>query len=154
MRLIDSDELRAEWLHNGKNEPVYTANDFLGSIDSQPTISTGTERILPMKVPESVRIGGIEYHIEYVPNLRDGVDLLCGQISYNDCIIRLSDTDRASKQSRLITMWHEILHGIREHSCMEIKDEEAIVDMFAKGIVQILNDNFTRFFEVQNYDGV
>lgn len=38
MRLIDSDELRNDWLYNGSNERVYNANDFLESIDLAPTI--------------------------------------------------------------------------------------------------------------------
>lgn len=38
MRPIDADALRDEWLFNGLNEKVYNANDFLDSIDDQPTI--------------------------------------------------------------------------------------------------------------------
>ena len=38
MRLIDADDLREEWLHNGLNEKVYDTNDFLDSIDDAPTI--------------------------------------------------------------------------------------------------------------------
>ena len=36
-RLIDSDDLREYWLTNGENERVYNTNDFLDSIDCQPT---------------------------------------------------------------------------------------------------------------------
>ena len=36
-RYIDADSLREYWLHNGKNERVYNTNDFLDSIDYQPT---------------------------------------------------------------------------------------------------------------------
>jgi len=38
MRLIDADTLREDWLYNGENEPVYDTNNFLYSIDEQPTI--------------------------------------------------------------------------------------------------------------------
>jgi hypothetical protein len=36
-RYIDADGLREYWLTNGKNERVYNTNDFLDSIDYQPT---------------------------------------------------------------------------------------------------------------------
>ena len=37
-----------------------------------------------MKIPESIRIGGIEYAIDYVDNLRNGNQLLYGQIDYEN----------------------------------------------------------------------
>lgn len=101
-----------------------------------------------MKIPESVRIGGIEYAIEYGENVRIGSDLCYGRISYDDSTIALSTTDGTGHQRRCVTLWHEILHGIREHSGMTIEDEEAIVDMFAKGIYQVLQDNGGRFFDL------
>ena len=36
-RYIDADGLREYWLTNGKNERVYNTNNFLDSIDYQPT---------------------------------------------------------------------------------------------------------------------
>ena len=36
-RYIDADGLWEYWLTNGKNERVYNTNDFLDSIDYQPT---------------------------------------------------------------------------------------------------------------------
>lgn len=39
VRLIDANALRNEWLYNGLNEKVYSTNDFLDSIDEQPTIN-------------------------------------------------------------------------------------------------------------------
>jgi hypothetical protein len=36
-RFIDADDLRECWLNNGENERVYNTNDFLDSIDEQPT---------------------------------------------------------------------------------------------------------------------
>lgn len=37
-RLIDADILRDEWLYNSVNEKAYEPNDFLNSIDEQPTV--------------------------------------------------------------------------------------------------------------------
>lgn len=38
MRAIDADALRVDWLNNGQNEKIYDTNDFLDSIDVQPTL--------------------------------------------------------------------------------------------------------------------
>ena len=101
-----------------------------------------------MKIPESVRIGGIDYKIEYADNVRIGDELCYGSISYDDSVITLSTNDGTEHQRRCITLWHEILHGIREHAGMKIKDEEAIVEMFSKGIYQVLQDNGRKFFDI------
>ena len=102
-----------------------------------------------MKIPESVRIGGVEYEIRYKGNLRDGTELLYGQISYDDCHITLSESDGTSHQKRCQTLLHEILHGIRNHAGLEIENGEEIVDMFAKGIYQALQDNGGRLFDLK-----
>lgn len=47
---------------------------------------------------------------------------------------------------------HEILHGIQNHSGIELpKDkEEQIIDMFARGIYQVLQDNGNRLFDIKD----
>lgn len=102
-----------------------------------------------MKIPESIRIGGVEYPIRYVPHLHHDNALAYGRISYDDCCIELSDTDGTAHEKRCKTLWHEILHGIREHAGLEIKNEEEVIDMFAKGIYQVLQDNGKRFFDLR-----
>lgn len=101
-----------------------------------------------MKIPEKIRIGGIEYAIEYGENVRVGNQLCYGAISYDKNVITLSSNDGAEHQRRCVTLWHEILHGIREHAGMEIENEEEIVEMFAKGIYQVLQDNGGRLFDL------
>ncbi len=76
-----------------------------------------------------------------------------GRISYDDCTIELSDTDGTGHEKRCRTLWHEILHGIREHAGLEIENEEAIVDMYSKGIYQVLQDNGGRFFDLAIVEG-
>lgn len=102
-----------------------------------------------MKIPESVRIGGVEYIVEYVPNLNDGVNLAYGHIDYENCKIELSDTCGTSHQKRCQTLLHEVLHGIRQHAGLEIQNEEEVVEMFAKGIYQVLQDNGGRLFDLR-----
>ena len=101
-----------------------------------------------MKIPESIRIGGVEYEIQYKDNLRDGNRLLYGQINYDDCVIYLSTTDGTGHQHMCITLLHEILHGIREHAGFEIEDEEKVVDILSKGLYQVLQDNGKRLFDI------
>lgn len=103
-----------------------------------------------MKIPESVRIAGVEYPVEYVDNLRLGDDLCFGMIDYRECKIQLSGTDGLDHQHRCITLIHEILHGIRNNNGMEIENEEKVVDMFARGIYQVFQDNGKRFFDIKD----
>ena len=101
-----------------------------------------------MKIPESVRIAGVEFEVKYVPNLNNGTNLAYGHIDYENSIISLSDTNGTEHQRRCQILWHEILHGIRENNGMQIENEEAVVDMFARGIYQVLQDNGARFFDI------
>lgn len=101
-----------------------------------------------MKIPESIRIGGVEYAIKYAPNLRIDSSLCYGKIQYDNSEIWLSTTDGTGHQRRCQTLWHEILHGIRDHAGLEIENEEEIVEMFAKGIYQVLQDNGGRLFDL------
>lgn len=101
-----------------------------------------------MKIPNSVRIAGVEYQvIDGVESLNDGYQMLMGQIDYLESEIRISDR-APSHQMKGITLWHEILHGIQFNNGMEIDNEEAVIEMFARGIYQVLQDNWERFFDI------
>ena len=104
-----------------------------------------------MKIPESIRIGGVEYEVKYVDHLARGSTLAYGCISYDDAAIALSGTEGVSHQKRCLTLWHEIIHGIIEHANMDManSDEEAIVDTIAKGVYQVLQDNGARLFDIK-----
>lgn len=106
-----------------------------------------------MKIPESIRIAGVEYEVRYVPHLNNGTNLAYGHIDYENSVIELSDTLGTEHQKRCKILWHEILHGIVENNGMQIENEEDIVDMFAKGIYQVLQDNGARLFDLQKNDG-
>ena len=101
-----------------------------------------------MKIPDSIRIGGVEYPVVYVEHLNNGVNLAYGHIDFDTCKIELSDTIGTAHEKRCKILWHEILHGIREHAGLEIENEEEVVDMFAKGIYQVLQDNGRRLFDI------
>ena len=101
-----------------------------------------------MKIPESIRIAGVEYQVVLEPNLMNGAVAAYGHIDFENSRISLSDTFGVEHQKRCQILWHEILHGIRENNGMTIENEEAVVDMFAKGIYQVLQDNGARFFDL------
>ena len=103
-----------------------------------------------MKIPESIRIGGIDYAVEYGDNLRIGNEICYGVISYNDCTISISATDSNSHQHKCITLWHEILHGIFEHACLHPENEEQVVEILSKGIYQVLQDNGRALFDIKD----
>lgn len=94
-----------------------------------------------MKIPDSLRIGGVEYAIRLEPNVKVGDGLCYGKIDYGDSVITLSSTDGKGEQHRCITLWHEILHGIFEHACWHPEEEEQVVEVLSKGIYQVLMDN-------------
>lgn len=106
-----------------------------------------------MKIPDSVRIAGVEYKVVLTPHLMHGATAAYGHIDYENSIIELSDSFGTEHQKRCQILLHEILHGIRENNGMEIENEEAVVDMFAKGIYQVLQDNGARLFDIQSDKG-
>lgn len=101
-----------------------------------------------MKIPETVRIGGVDYKVQEYPDLNDGVNVAYGHISYEDSIIYLNSKNQKHQKS-CITLWHEILHGIIEHANLEIENEEQVVDTLAKGVYQVLQDNARNMFDIK-----
>ena len=107
-----------------------------------------------MKIPNSMRIAGVEYEVVIIPHLMNGATAAYGHIDYENSRIELSDTFGTEHQKRCQTLWHEILHGIVENNGMHVENEEDVVDMFAKGIYQVLQDNGTRFFDIKESEKV
>lgn len=102
-----------------------------------------------MKIPESVRIAGVEYAVREQAHLNDGKNLAYGVINFETSEILLTSTIPVSHQRKCITLLHEILHGIREANGLEIVEKEDVVDMFAKGLYQVLQDNGGRLFDLK-----
>jgi hypothetical protein len=100
-----------------------------------------------MKIPKIIRIGGVDYEIRDVDNLNDGVNVCYGHISFEDSVIELHSKNQ-NHQKRCVTLWHEILHGIAEHAGLDIENEERVIDVLAKGIYQVLQDNGRALFDI------
>lgn len=101
-----------------------------------------------MKIPEYVRIQGVDYRVEFGDVVTDGRNVLMGCIEYPECRIQLSETACPNEQTKLLTLWHEILHGICYASGMQLQNEEEIVEMMSRGVYQVIQDNIDQFFDV------
>lgn len=101
-----------------------------------------------MKIPNSVRIGGIEYDVQMEDVVRIGTELCYGSISYPDTTILISEGDCGGHQHQCVTLWHEILHGLLYHACLKLENEEEVVEVLSKGIYQVLQDNGGRLFDL------
>ena len=103
-----------------------------------------------MNIPESIRIGGVEYGIVFEPFLSDesGHELM-GQIRYQKGEIALSENLEMCHDVTCITLLHEVLHGIARHFDLEVEEKESVIDAFARGLYQILQDNDNRLFDLK-----
>lgn len=106
-----------------------------------------------MKIPNVIRIGGVDYEIEEHEHLNNGVNVLCGSIDYTSSTIKLNYSNQ-KHQYKCISLLHEIIHGIIHHANLEIDEssEEKIVDTVAKGIYQVLQDNGHELFDIEKGD--
>ena len=102
-----------------------------------------------MKIPGSVRIGGVDYAVVETPGLNDGENVCYGRIDFQKSIVELNP-DNQHHQKKCLSFWHEIIHGIVEHSNITLtgSSEEAIVDTIAKGVYQVLQDNGGKMFDL------
>jgi hypothetical protein len=88
----------------------------------------------------SIRIGGIDYKIEHIQNLRDESGKLDARISHSQTVVQLDDdmSDQGSDQALL----HEIVHGmLTQMGRQKIGRDEGLVDAFAYSLYQIIRDN-------------
>lgn len=100
-----------------------------------------------MKLPETIRIGGVDYSVVITDSLNDGMKVLCGQVDYQKSTIRIHSSDE--HQFQCVTVLHEVLHAIAQQRGFELgKNEEKIIDGFAYGIYQVLQDNGKKLFDI------
>ena len=108
-----------------------------------------------MKIPSSIRINGIEYTVEEVDHLNNGVNLAYGYINHETHQILISEEKNIGHQKKCLVLLHEIMHGIAEAHHLDLGDnEEKIVDTFARGIYQVLQDNGQRLFNIKEDNDV
>ena len=103
-----------------------------------------------MKIPNEIRIAGVDYKVEYVNSLNDGSKLCYGMIDFDKCKIFLNTNETYDHQKMSIVLLHEILHGIIENAefQIEIEEEEKLVRMLSRGLYQVLQDNGRKLFDI------
>lgn len=100
-----------------------------------------------MKIPKSVRINGVEFNIVRESHMNDGLRMLAGQIRHMECKIAIAED--CSHEYACLTLWHEIMHGIEECAQLQLgEDSERIIEAFARGVYQVLQDNGTRLYDI------
>ena len=101
-----------------------------------------------MKIPNSIRIGGVEHKIIFESRMNDGRNLLAGQIRHMDCTIAIAE--ECSHEYACLTLWHEIMHGIEEQMQLDLGEaRERIIEAFARGVYQVLQDNGERLYKIE-----
>lgn len=113
-----------------------------------------------MKIPEKVRLNGVDYTVQFIHDLNDGGLMLDGHMDYNHQLINLN-TSSQGYQGQCLTLLHEICHGIlNDYDCARLgenkripKDEETLVEMFARGFYQFLQDNGASLFDLKETNG-
>lgn len=102
-----------------------------------------------MNIPNKIRIQGLEYRVEWVPVLSNGINRLLGEILHTELRIRL-DAEQDSQRAA-VTLWHEIVHAVIEQNGLELGDmEERVAVTMAFAMYQILEDNAGRFWPGEN----
>lgn len=104
--------------------------------------------------PESVRVGAMNYKVEFVEGLRSEAsdEKLNGHILHDTSLIRIDAA--LGRQAALITLVHEIIHGCLANAAV-YDHPENIVEVLGYGIVQVLQDNpaVASLIQAVNTDG-
>jgi len=87
---------------------------------------------------EAVKIGGIVYQVQLVPDLADGKQKLDGHIQYRPCLIQIEA--QLAEQMQMLTLWHEILHAMLTQAGQK-QLPEPVIEALTYGIFQALRDN-------------
>lgn len=95
-----------------------------------------------MKIPKSVRVGGVDYDVE-IAHALDKFGEVHGLITLDENLIEVRRC--GSKDFMVQTFLHELLHAIQYHIGAEFSDKEAenerIIDAIAKSLYMVMQDN-------------
>ena len=98
-----------------------------------------------MKIPESIRVGGLEFSVVREFRMNDGLKMLAGQIRPMECVIAIAE--ESSHEYACLSL---IMHAIEEQAQLELGDDrERIIEAFARGVYQVLQDNGERLFDIE-----
>ena len=92
---------------------------------------------MTLKLPETLRIGSVDYDVAYQRGLTSG-DTLLGQINYGQCKIRIEESLPTSRAREVLA--HELAHGILFEAGYLDHDEEQ-ANRLGKVLAMLLRDN-------------
>jgi hypothetical protein len=102
-----------------------------------------------MKIPDKVRINGIDYNVELREELHNGKSVLYGQALFGPATIRLNSAIQCH-QMQCTTRWHEMFHvALVMHDIDLGEQEERALNALSHATYQILQDNGVDFFDLQ-----
>ena len=105
-----------------------------------------------MQIPDTIRIGSIEYEVEDKEMLVLGGQQCYGMIDFEQSKIFL-DTTLTSRQRLEQTFLHEIVHSLLYHrSLKEEAQNEVLVDEIAVALHQLIKDNPILFLPDELYN--
>ena len=92
-----------------------------------------------MKIPDKIKIGGIEYKIEFIDEIKDNIHTseYIGRVLFREQKIKILNSYPIEKKFRV--MLHEIIHVLDEDYKMEINEENLC--RLEAGLYQVLKDN-------------
>lgn len=92
-----------------------------------------------MKIPDKIKIGGIEYKIEFTKEIDDSIHKseYIGRVLFRKNKILILDSYPIEKKFRV--MLHEIIHVLDEDFKMEMSEENLC--RLEAGLYQVLKDN-------------
>lgn len=93
-----------------------------------------------------IRVGGIDYTIEMVPQLAERYNLY-GQVTYDDSHIQIDDSLSLTRTNEIII--HELTHAIFYEAGYKDHDEE-LIDRISSVLHQVLRDNDFGFVQVRD----
>jgi len=101
---------------------------------------------MTLKLPETIRIGSVDYSVAYQRGLSSG-DSLLGQINYGHCEINIEESLPASRAREVLA--HEMMHGILFEAGYEDHDEGQ-ANRLGKVLAVLLRDNDFTFMREGN----
>lgn len=96
-----------------------------------------------MAIPDKIKIGPVGYTVKEIEDLHrvddEGVKRwLHGHIWFTDSEIRIASDQ--SQDIKIVSLWHEILHGIL-NGAGQAEQPEPLIEAISFGLVQLIRDN-------------
>ena len=108
-----------------------------------------------MKIPDKIRINGVDYEITLVKAneiISNDGHICYGMIDHDYSQIKLSN-DKQGHQEMCCTLWHELVHAFLRSCDIDLGDKtEAACEAVSRGIYQVLQDNARELFDIVQAD--